>query len=153
MANIAQVLREEIRRLAKREIRLQTGKTQRAVVQFRRDIAALRKLAVEQAKQISDLQKHAKKPVGPALLPAEDKLRFSARSVKAQRKRLGMSAADYGKLVGVTPLTIYAWEQGKSRPRKAQLDAFLAVRGIGKREAHQKLAGLSVPAEKESSQS
>jgi DNA-binding transcriptional regulator YiaG len=140
MANIASVLKEEIRRLAKREIRAETGKTKRAIVQYRRDIAQLKRLLAEQAKKIATLQNRAGTP---AEKPAEEdgeKSRFSPRSVKAQRTRLGLSAADYGKLVGVSPLTIYAWEQGKSRPRKAQLAALVAVRGIGKRGALQKLA-------------
>jgi len=71
-----------------------------------------------------------------------DNVRFSARSVKAQRNRLKLSAEDYGKLVGVSTLTIYSWEQGKSRPRKAQLARLVAVRGIGKREALAKLEVL-----------
>jgi hypothetical protein len=37
-------------------------------------------------------------------------------------------------------LTIYNWEQGKARPQKAQLAALAKVRGIGKREALDKLA-------------
>jgi DNA-binding transcriptional regulator YiaG len=72
-----------------------------------------------------------------------ESIRFSARSVKAQRNRLGLSAADYGKLVGVSGLTIYNWEHDKSRPRQAQLAALVAVRGIGKREALLKLAELT----------
>jgi len=63
--------------------------------------------------------------------------------VKAQRSRLDLSAADYGKLVGVSGLTIYNWEHEKARPRKAQLAALVAVRGIGKREALSKLADLT----------
>ena len=63
--------------------------------------------------------------------------------MKAQRSRLGLSAADYGKLVGVSGLTIYNWEHEKSRPRQAQLAALVAVRGIGKREALMKLAELT----------
>ena len=59
--------------------------------------------------------------------------------MKSQRERLGFSAADYAKLVGVSELTIYNWEQGKTRPRKEQLAALVAVRGIGKREALVKL--------------
>jgi DNA-binding transcriptional regulator YiaG len=73
---------------------------------------------------------------------AMEGVRFSARSVKSQRERLGFSAADYAVLVGVTPLTIYNWEHGKCRPREEQLAALVAVRGIGKREALAKLAML-----------
>jgi DNA-binding transcriptional regulator YiaG len=54
-----------------------------------------------------------------------------------------LSAKDYGKLVGVSLLSIYNWEQGKSRPQKAQRVALAAVRGIGKREAMAKLASMN----------
>jgi DNA-binding transcriptional regulator YiaG len=70
-------------------------------------------------------------------------LRFSARSVKAQRRRTGLSAADYAKLVGVSPLTIYNWEHHKSRPRREQFAALVALRNLGKREAKAKLAQVS----------
>ena len=83
---------------------------------------------------------------------AVDKLngdsRFSARSVKAQRRRTGLSAADYAKLVGVSPLTIYNWEHNKSRPRQGQFATLIKLRGLGKREAVAKLATLSSGAKK-----
>ena len=59
---------------------------------------------------------------------------------RTQRRRLGLSAEDYGKLVGVSGLTIYNWEHGKTRPRPAQFAAFAALRNIGKREAQKRLA-------------
>ena len=68
--------------------------------------------------------------------------RFSARSVRSQRNRLKLSAEDYGSLVGVSGQTIYHWEQGKSRPRRSQIAALAAVRGIGKREALRRLEML-----------
>ena len=71
-------------------------------------------------------------------------VRFSARSVKAQRARLKLSAKDYGKLVGVSGLTIYSWESGKTRPRQKQLAGLVAVRGLGKREALKKLEVMKV---------
>jgi DNA-binding XRE family transcriptional regulator len=72
--------------------------------------------------------------------PQEAKgVRFSARSVKAQRARLGLSAKDFGRLVGVSALTVYSWESGKSRPRKKQLAGLAAVRRLGKREARKRL--------------
>ena len=79
---------------------------------------------------------------GPAADAASEKIRFSAKSVAAQRKRLGISAADFGKLIGVSGQTVYAWEQGVSRPRKAQLAAFVAIRGVGKTEAKARLEQL-----------
>lgn len=43
--------------------------------------------------------------------------------------------------MGVSRQTIYAWERGKTRPRKSQLGAIAAVRLLGKREAAERLAG------------
>jgi len=50
-------------------------------------------------------------------------------------------AKDYGKLIGVSGLTVYHWEAGKAKPRRRQLPAIAAVRGLGKREAAARLAG------------
>ena len=141
MPNIAAVLKEEICRLAKKEVKAQVGKTQKSSAQYRRDIANLKRLLSQQEREIKLLKKQQGQT--PKEEEPLDSVRFSARSVKAQRSRLGLSAADYGKLVGVSGLTIYNWEHDKSRPRKAQLAALVAVRGIGKREALMKLAELT----------
>ena len=55
--------------------------------------------------------------------------------VTNDRDRLGLSAKDYGLLVGVAGLTIHNWESGKARPRAKQLAAWGAVRRTGKWEA------------------
>ena len=60
----------------------------------------------------------------------------------ANRKRLGLSAADFGLLVGATGQSIYAWETGKTKPRPQALAAIAALRGIGKREVEARLASL-----------
>ena len=49
------------------------------------------------------------------------------------------SAASYGKLVGVSGQTIYHWEQGKARPRAAQLERLASVREFGKQQAAERL--------------
>jgi len=140
MSNLAATLKNEIQRLARKEVKAQTGTTKQAVAQYRREIAKLKRQVREQEKKINFLEAQEKKRLGqPSSKEETEGVRFSVRSVKAQRERLGLSAADYAKLVGVSPLTIYNWEQGKSRPRKAQLAALVAVRGIGKRKALAKL--------------
>lgn len=142
MPNIAAVLKDEIRRLARREINQQIGKTRKAAVQYRKDIAALRRLLGEQEKEIVRLKRDICQHQGeePATDDPLEGTRFSSRSVKAQRRRLGLSAADYGRLVGVAGLTVYNWEHNKARPRQAQLAALVAMRNIGKREALKRLA-------------
>ena len=53
--------------------------------------------------------------------------------------RLGLSAADYAKLVGCSALSIYNWESGKTRPRDGQITRIADVRKLGVREAMQRL--------------
>ncbi len=140
--NLAGILKDAMRRLARKEIRAETGKTRTAVAQYRRDIARLKREVQSQRREIAFLKTQEQKRLGqqPTAAEPKEKVRYSARSVRAQRRRLKLSAADYGKLVGVSGLTIYSWEHGKSRPRKAQLAGLVAARGIGKREAMAKLA-------------
>ena len=64
---------------------------------------------------------------------------FSGEQVAAERERLELSAADYGQLVGVSALTIYNWEKGKTKPRQQQLAAWAEVRTLGKRDALMRL--------------
>ena len=56
-----------------------------------------------------------------------------------QRERLGLSAEDFGKLLGVSAQSIYNWEHEKARPRAEQLGKVATLRGIGKREAKVRL--------------
>jgi DNA-binding transcriptional regulator YiaG len=148
MPNIAVVLKDEIRRLARREITANTSSTKQAVAQCRHDIATLNRQVQAQTKEIAFLKAQEQKRLGQPQVKEEEaeKVRFSARSVKAQRTRLKLSATDYGKLVGVSGLTIYSWESGKSRPRKQQFAALVAVRGLGRREAVKKLEMLKADA-------
>lgn len=142
MANLAEMLKDEIRRLARKEIRVQSGGLKQAVARYRREIASLKRQIAQQAKKMQRLERNGS-AVATKAAPSEEGLegvRFSAKSVRSQRRRLGFSAADYGRLVGVSGLTIYNWEQGKSRPRKSQLAALSSVRNIGKKQAVAKLA-------------
>jgi len=155
MTTLAVALRDEIRRLARKEIKAQTGPTAQAVARYRREIAKLKRQLRAQEKKVAFLESQESKRLGKSEVEQDTKegVRFSARSVKAQRRRVGLSAADYAKLVGVSPLTIYNWEQGKSRPRKEQLASLVAVRGIGKREAQAKLELLKGSETKEATTS
>ena len=65
--------------------------------------------------------------------------RFSPGWDKKHREKLGSSAADYGRLAGVSGLTIYNWEKGESSPREKQLLSWGEIRSLGKREAIKRL--------------
>ena len=140
MPNFAQSIKNEITRLARREIRSQTLALRKSSAQHRKEIAELKRQAAELKTEMKRLAKLGGSGIAPKKSQDDTvALRFSAKSVIAQRKRLGISANDFGKLVGVSAVTIYAWEQGRSRPRKTQIQALGLVRTFGKTEARAKL--------------
>ena len=140
MPSFAAVLKQEITRLARKESRTQTEALRRSGAQYRRDIAQLKRQVSGLLKQVAFLEKQERKRAsGGSSGDSAEGRRFSARGLKTHRGKLGLSAADYGKLVGVTGQTIYNWEQAKSRPRDEQLAALVPVRELGKRDAIKRL--------------
>lgn len=157
MPNLATVLRDEIRRLARKEVKALTSNTRRAVAGYRREIARLKRLLGDQHRKLSLLEQLEKKRLaqGEGSLPSQEQTnaRFSRRSVRAQRKRLKLSAEQFARLLGVSPLTVYNWEHGKARPRAAGFKALVALRAIGRREALRRLELLDASSGKQESPS
>lgn len=144
MPNIGAVLKEEISRLARKEIRQQTGTMQRASAQYRRDIAALKHQVAGLQRQVALLEsKVLAQPRETPRVVDDARVRFTANGLRSQRKRLGLSAAKYASLVGVTPQSVYNWEREAARPRKEQVVALAALRSIGKKEAQARLRQIA----------
>ncbi len=140
MPDVAAVLKDEITRLARKEVKQQVGPLKKTIAEQRRSIAELNRQVAGLARNQAFLQQQEKRRLAeaPEASTAEG-VRFSPKWVKAHRRRLGLSAKDYGLLVGVSTQTIYSWESGKSKPRAEALAGWAAVRGIGKREALRRL--------------
>jgi len=136
MPNIATVLKEEIVRLARKEIRRQTNVLRKASAQYRRDIAEMKRRVSDLQRKVVPLEKQVLRNA-PTQFPEADAqhVRFTAKGRRSHRERLELSAANYGKLIGVTGQTIYSWEQETSRPRKQQAVRIASLRHLGKREA------------------
>jgi len=142
MPNIAAVLKEEIARVARKAVRGEIETLKKTVSAQRGQIAQLKRQLQEQQRQLKQRGKAT-----AAAAPAEadmptDKLRFSPTRLAAQRKKLNLSAHDFGRLVGVTGHTVYIWESGKSRPTAEKLAAIASLRKAGKREVQARLAAL-----------
>jgi len=143
MSNIASVLKEEIARVARKALRNETKGLRKASGQYRSQIAALKRRVVALEQQLSRLEKKTKNTAPPAPSAAGSRVRFSAKGLRTQRERLGLSAADLGRLLGVSAQTVYNWEANTTRPRAEQVAAVASLRGIGKREANAKLHELA----------
>lgn len=147
MPNIASVLKEEIGRLARKEMKAETERWKKATAQHRTEIAALKRRLSDFERLVATL---GKKVTGKA--PEEDgglkkPLRFRSKGLQTLRKKLGLSAADLGQLVGVSAQTVYHWEAGKTRPKAQQLTAIADLRTTGKRKVKAQLASLNEAAQ------
>lgn len=136
MPNIASVLKEEIARIARKEVRGETASLKKAASSHRAEIAALKRRIQALDQELRRLTK-ASPPSPPA--KAEDsgtqRLRFSAKGLASQRKRLGLSVAEVGLLLGASGQSIYNWEAGDARPRASYLPAIAALKTLGKKDA------------------
>lgn len=146
MSSFANQLKSEIARIARKEVRAETLGLKKANAQYRADIAALKRRLADTERALARVAKGAGKARVKAVDAQEDDsspaqgLRFRVAGFANLRKKLGLSAAEMGKLMGVSAQSVYHWETGKSRPRAAQLAAIAAVRKLGKREVAQRLA-------------
>lgn len=149
MPNIAAVLKAEISRVARKEVRVETEALKRSSAAQRSEIASLKRRVQDLEKQLKAVgtasARGAVRAAKGSLSEGEgdaDGLRFRAAGMARNRKRLGLSAADFGLLVGATGQSVYSWEQGKSKPCARSLAAIAALRGAGKREVAARLETL-----------
>jgi DNA-binding transcriptional regulator YiaG len=142
MANIGTVLKQEIARIARKEQKGELQQLKKTVAQYRGQIAQLRRRLQALEQQVRRQGRGGSRTAAPLAAEPDEgpQLRFSAKGLAAQRKRLGLSAASVAKILGVSALSVYKWESGKTRPRARQLEAISALRKMGKREAIAKLA-------------
>lgn len=135
MPNIATVLKEEITRLARKELRGALASLKKSSAQYRMDIAALKRQVKELERQLGRAgRKSSVKSDAPGGVESKA-VRFGAKGFAAQRKRLGLSAAQLGILLDCSAQSVYKWEQGETRPRARQMPAIVALRGLSKAQA------------------
>jgi DNA-binding transcriptional regulator YiaG len=144
MPNIASILKSEITRIARKEIRVELDGLKKSVGGYRSEIAALKRRAQSLEQELKRLLKSIPKPE-PLPVDATSKTpRFSAKGLASQRQRLGLSADAIGTLVGASGQSVYNWEAGKARPRASHLAAIAALRGLSKTQAAEILASRKV---------
>lgn len=143
MPNIAALLKSEISRVARKELRAETATLKKASSTHRAEIAALKRRIQTLEQHLRRLDKATPKVVRPIVDDAAaDGRRFSAKGLASTRRRLGISVADCGLLVGASAQSIYNWEESKVRPRAKHLAAIAALRSLGKKDVAARLETL-----------
>ena len=134
MADLKTMMNDEIRRLARKEVKA-------AVQPLQQTVAAQKKLIAELTKRVKVLEGFAPQapkaevtPETEAAAAALDKLRISADGIRKIREKRGLTQFQMARLLDVNQFTISNWEQGKNKPRRSQKECLVALRKMGKRE-------------------
>ncbi|HKY23287.1 MAG TPA: hypothetical protein VJM31_18875 [Vicinamibacterales bacterium] len=146
-ATLASFLKHEITRLARKVLRAEIEPLRKAVTHHRGQSAEFKRRIASLEKEIAELRRAEKRrSVAEPVKDDEGPKRWMPKGLASHRAKLGLSADNYARLVGVSGLSIYKWEQGKNTPRRAQQIALAKVRTLGKREAVRRLAELDAQA-------
>ena len=146
MPDIKTVLSEEIRRLAKKEIKLAIVPLQKLAAEQRRTISELKKRIAVLERQVAPAEKVAA-AADIAAGVEEKKLRLNAAGIIRIRTKLKLTQSDFAKLLNVSTHTVSMWELDKSAPRKDARAAICALRKLGKRELKARMAAFEEKAE------
>lgn len=136
MANIQQLLNDEIRRLARKEVIALEKEYKSQLVELRRTAAELKNRIKNLEKAVAGMNSAAaEKKAQPEVEAEETKaFRITPQRITKWRQMLGLKRAQYAKLLGVSPLSVAHWENGKSEPRAAQKSRIAQLRDMGKKE-------------------
>ena len=145
MPNIAKVLREEIQRLTRKEVKA-------AIAGLKKDNATLKRTVADHKRRLIQLERdhkrlltQAKKLWKTSAKPSDDeieKARITAKMIKSVRDRLGLSQAGLAEILGVAPNTVLLWEQKEGRLTFRNPEtkaAIVSLRGITKAEVSELL--------------
>ena len=141
MGKIESMIKSEIQRLARREIRSTFRPLKREVRTMRLKVSGLMKgfgslnrITKEQVQRASEQFKLESSP-------DEIKIaRFSPARIRALRLKKGLSQKELGMLIGVSLGTVVLWEKGKITPKAERKGALIALRKLKKREIRRVLA-------------
>ncbi|MBI2425683.1 MAG: helix-turn-helix domain-containing protein [Candidatus Hydrogenedentes bacterium] len=138
MANFNKLFHEEVRRLARKEVK-------EAVAALKSENTRLRKTLSQVKQRLDELERTHRRKSGNGSVngaassdaASESRPRITGKTVRLLRERLKLTQAEFGKLLGVSGQSVYQWERrdGKLRLRHATIRAYLAAKQLGVREA------------------
>ena len=141
MPNISSILKAEMARISRKEMRGAIAELKKAASRYRTELAELKRRATSLEQRLRQLTRGRKaKPQADHTGDLPSSFRFSAKGLASHRKRLGLSAHDCGILLGASGQSVCKWEEGKARPRVKHMPAIAALRTVGRKQARELIA-------------
>jgi DNA-binding transcriptional regulator YiaG len=148
MSKMAEVLKEEITRLARKETKRTVVPLARGLTGVRRGLSKILQSLAALEKKVDRQSALQKATLGgqmpsPAIAEGEQpKMRLSSRLLKKLRKRLKISQGQLARLLAVSQPAVASWEQGRARPREATRLGIVTLRTLSPAQVREKLASL-----------
>ncbi len=141
MGKFEGIMKSEIVRLAKREIRKTLVPLGRDVRLLKSTVSQLRKAVLPLQRLAAQQQKELEKRKVPLEATGEEvkKSRFSPRLIRSLRRHLGISQKELSILSGVTVGAVHMWESGKFRPKDEKKAVIVGLRKLGRRDVRKLL--------------
>ncbi|MEI8242042.1 MAG: helix-turn-helix domain-containing protein [bacterium] len=147
MSTFATSFKQEVVRLARKEAKSAVSPVRKPAWAMRLDMADLKR-------RVSALERENNRLGGllakipqpePVVAPTGTRNWISGKGVRSLRQKLGLSQEDFAKLAGVSANAVGLWESnpGTLRMRDATKAAVMAVRGLGAREAKERLVAMA----------
>ncbi|OGP88929.1 MAG: hypothetical protein A2156_08115 [Deltaproteobacteria bacterium RBG_16_48_10] len=136
MGKVEGIIKSEIVRLAKREVRKTSVPLGRDVWSLKSAVSQLRKAVLTLQRITAQQQKELEKGEMPLeAAPEEVKVsRFSPRLIRSLRGHLGLTQKELAILTGVTVGAVHLWESGQFKPSEKKKAVIVALRKLGRRE-------------------
>ncbi len=136
MGKVEGIIKSEMMRLAKREVRKISVPLGRDVRSLKSAVSQVRK-AVLTLQRITAHQQKALEKGEPPLEAAPEEVkgsRFSPRLIRSLRGHLGITQKELAVLTGVTVGAVHLWESGQFKPSEKKKAVMVALRKLGRRE-------------------
>jgi len=150
MTAFAKQFQDEVKRLARKECKVDLQRLKTENTQLRKNLASLRK----RLEKLERANKRVLKKVVPAEVVEEvvdgpekdmNRARISSKTIMTLRQRLGLTQVELGALLGVSGQSVYQWERkgGRLTLRRRTLQAVLEAKNMGVKEARERIAAVN----------
>ena len=140
MPKIESIIKSEIMRLAKRQVRTVFIPLRREVRQMSVKLSSLSKGIASLNRLAKELRLEEAKPKLEATPEEVKASRITPARIGGLRRKLGISQRELGILTGTSIGAVLSWEKGKFRPKGEKKAALVALRKLKKREVRKLLS-------------
>jgi DNA-binding transcriptional regulator YiaG len=148
MAKVEEALRDMVQHHAQRAAASVIADMPGQVRDMRRELRDIRKAVDQLSSDMRQLVATHSRVAAPAIVAVAEeveRVRFSPADLKHMRERLDLTQQEVAKILKVSPVTVAAWETGKSRPRQASLAQIAVVHAKSQAEVDATLKRQAVP--------